>query len=237
MPAPGEHKTVQARILYYAQEIGWRFVARDEAERRRAFDQDGFTLEDCARPASLYFGDLLHAKVRTFNPQYKEAEGALVGEFQRLNATITGNRDFLAYLRNQRTFFCAEENRDLDLTLIDYGDLNRPREQWRNVYEVTEEFYTHNGTYGTREDVVFLINGIPVLVIECKNASKHEAIALGVDQIRRYHTETPEVMVPQMLFTATEAIGFAYGVTWNTVRLSLPNAQVISKPKSKASAQ
>ena len=37
-----------------------------------------------------------------------------------------------------------------------------------------------------------------------------------MDQIRRYHTETPEVMVPEMLFTATEAIGFAYGVTWNT---------------------
>jgi type I restriction enzyme R subunit len=30
-----------------------------------------------------------------------------------------------------------------------------------------------------REDVVFLINGIPVLVIECKNATKDEAIALG----------------------------------------------------------
>ena len=28
MPAPGEHKTVQARILAYAQEIGWRCVLR-----------------------------------------------------------------------------------------------------------------------------------------------------------------------------------------------------------------
>ena len=88
---------------------------------------------------------------------------------------------------------------------------------------MTEEFYVHNGRYGTREDVVFLINGIPVLVIECKNATKDEAIALGVDQIRRYHAETPEVMVPEMLFTATEAIGFAYGVTWNTVRRNLFN--------------
>ena len=46
----------------------------------------------------------------------------MVGEFQRLNADITGNRDFLTYLRNQGKFFCAEENRELDLTLIDYGD-------------------------------------------------------------------------------------------------------------------
>ena len=75
--------------------------------------------------------------------------------------------------------------------------------------------------HGTREDVVLLINGIPVLLIECKNASKDEALALGIDQIRRYHNETPEVMVPQMVFTATEAIGFAYGVTWNTIRRNI----------------
>ena len=35
MPTPGEHKTVQARILKYAQEIGWTYVPRAEAERRR----------------------------------------------------------------------------------------------------------------------------------------------------------------------------------------------------------
>jgi len=221
MPEPTEHKTVKARILAYAQEIGWTYVLREEAERRRGFDPAGATPEERARKASLFFGDLLHARVRTFNPKYKDAEGALVGEFQRLHADIYGNRDFLNALRNQHKFFCTEEKRELDLQLIDYGDLERPRGEWRNVYEVTEEFYFHNGRYGTREDVVFLVNGIPVLVIECKNASKEEAIAIGVDQIRRYHAETPEAMVPQMLFTATEAIGFAYGVTWNTIRRSI----------------
>ncbi len=30
MPKPGEHKTVQARILKYAEEIGWIFVPREE---------------------------------------------------------------------------------------------------------------------------------------------------------------------------------------------------------------
>ena len=121
MPGPTEHKTVQARILAYAQEIGWTFVPRAEAEARRGFDPDGVTPEDRARTASLYFGDLLHAQVRAFNPKYKEAEGALIGEFQRLNADIAGNRDFLTYLRNQGKFFCAEENRELDLVLIDYA--------------------------------------------------------------------------------------------------------------------
>jgi hypothetical protein len=35
MPSPGEHKTVQARILQYAHEVGWTIVPRAEAERRR----------------------------------------------------------------------------------------------------------------------------------------------------------------------------------------------------------
>jgi len=50
-----------------------------------------------------------------------------------------------------------------------------------------------------------------------------EAIALGVDQVRRYHAETPELFVPQMVFTATEAIGFSYGVTWNLIRRNIFN--------------
>ena len=135
--------------------------------------------------ASLYFDDLLHEKVREFNPDYAEALGALAGIFGHLQANIYGNREFLDLPAQPGHLLCPDEGRELNLVLIDY---ERPE---RNVYEVTEEFAVHNGSYGNREDVVFLINGIPVLVIECKNASKDEAIALGIDQIRRYHDGDP----------------------------------------------
>lgn len=216
MPTPGEHKTVQARILDYAEAIGWTFVPREEAEQRRGFDPT-VPSADRAKNRSLFFDDLLDAKVREFNPRYAEAEGALLGQFRHLHADIYGNREFVEHLRNRGKFFDHEEKRERDLMLIDYAD------PARNVYEVTEEWAFHNGHYGTREDVVFLINGIPVLVIECKNANKDEAIALGVDQIRRYHRETPELFVSQQLFTATDAIGFSYGVSWNTVRRNIFN--------------
>lgn len=216
MPQPTEHKTVQARILEYAEAIGWTVVSREEAEQRRGFDPE-VPSADRARNRSLFFDDLLDAKVREFNPRYAEAEGALLGQFRHLHTDIYGNREFVEHLRNRGKFFDHEEKRERDLILIDYDDSSR------NVYEVTEEWAFHNGHYGTREDVVFLINGIPVLVIECKNANKDEAIALGVDQIRRYHRETPELFVPQQLFTATDAIGFSYGVSWNTVRRNLFN--------------
>jgi type I restriction enzyme R subunit len=217
MPTPGEHKTVQARILAYAQEIGWTYVSRSEAESRRGFDHTKATPAERAAEASPYFDHLLDAQVREFNPSYSEGPGALVGDLRRLHADIAGNRDFLAYLRNAKTYYDKDEGRERNLVLIDY---EHPE---RNVFKVTEEFSCHNGRHGTREDVVFLINGIPVLVIECKNATKDEAIALGVDQVRRYHAETPELFVPEMVFTATEAIGFSYGVTWNLIRRNIFN--------------
>lgn len=217
MPRPGEHKTVQARILVYAQAIGWSYVPRGEAEARRGFDHAKDTPAEQAAEASPYFDDLLDAQVRKLNPNYAEGPGALVGDLRRLHADIAGNRDFLAYLRNTKTFYDKAAGRELNLVLIDYDNPEN------DVFEVTEEFYCHDGRYGTREDVVFLINGIPVLVIECKNATKDEAIALGVDQVRRYHTETPELFVPEMIFTATEAIGFSYGVTWNLIRRNIFN--------------
>ncbi|MBM3134184.1 MAG: HsdR family type I site-specific deoxyribonuclease [Chloroflexi bacterium] len=215
MPKPSEHKTVQARILHYAQEIGWRYVSRAEAEQRRGFDSSVTLPAEQARHASLFFDDLLYRKVKEFNSLYNEAPGALVGQLRRLQAGIYGNREMLTYLRNDGKFFHAAENRELDLMLVDYADPSH------NVYEVTEEFYWHNGRYGNREDVVFLINGLPVLVVECKNADKDEGIALGIDQIRRYHIETPELFIPEMAFTATDALGFDYGATWNTVRRNL----------------
>jgi type I restriction enzyme R subunit len=216
MPTPAEHKTVQARILGYAEAIGWTFVSREEAEQRRGFGP-GVPPGDRAKNRSLFFDDLLDAKLREFNLRYAEAEGALLGQFRHLHTDIYGNREFVEHLRNRGKFFDHEEKRERDLILIDYAD------PANNVYEVTEEWAFHNGHYGTREDVVFLINGIPVLVIECKNANKDEAIALGVDQIRRYHRETPELFVSQQLFTATDAIGFSYGVSWNTVRRNIFN--------------
>jgi len=91
MPVPGEHKTVQGRILAYAQEIGWTYVPRDEAERRRGFDPDGATPEERVRKASLFFGDLLHRQVRAFNPKYGSSR-ITVGPFPLSALTKAGRR-------------------------------------------------------------------------------------------------------------------------------------------------
>ena len=68
MPTPGEHETVQARILAGAAAIGWSCVSREEAEQRRGFDPE-VPPADRAKNRSLFFDDLLDATLREFNPR------------------------------------------------------------------------------------------------------------------------------------------------------------------------
>lgn len=112
MPTPSEDKTVQARILAYAEAIGWTFVSRDEAEKRRGgipapLGGSGRGWKTPA-PLSLVFDDLLDARVREFNSRYAEAERTFLGQFRHLHTNIYGNREFLEDLRNRGTFFDHE---------------------------------------------------------------------------------------------------------------------------------
>lgn len=88
MPAPSEHKTVQARILAYAQEIGWSYVSRADAEARRGFDPDSATPEERARLASLYFDDLLHFVVPHHGKLWKSLMRAHLGDYERLDVKL-----------------------------------------------------------------------------------------------------------------------------------------------------
>ena len=124
----GEHKTVQARFLEYAEATGWTLVSREEAERRRGFDPD-IPPADRARNCSLFSDDLLDTKVREFNPRYAEAEGALLGQVCHLHTDIYGNREFVEHLRNRGKFFDVDAKRERDLILIDYDAPSR------NVYK------------------------------------------------------------------------------------------------------
>lgn len=217
MATPTEHKSVQFPTTVYATQIGWTFVSQSEAETLRRFDKQAPTPKEQARNASYFFDDLLYRKVKQFNPKYEYSKEELIRTLTGFQNNVYGNRDFLQMLRGEKTYFCQAENRDLNLQLIDFTN---PK---NNEYHVTEEYTVFNGHYANREDVVFLINGIPILVIECKNATKDEAIAIGIDQLRRYHRETPEMMMPQQIISVTESLGFSYGVTWNLVRRNIFN--------------
>src|SRR5205807_3672692 len=100
----------------------------------------------------------------------------------------------LAWLRGEQSVFVPRENRERNVHLMDFGDPTR------NVFQVTDEWRHRGARFPNRADVVFLINGIPVALAETKRASLTDGLEKGVDQVRRYHRETPEMLVTPQMF-------------------------------------
>jgi type I restriction enzyme R subunit len=146
MTRPGEHKTVQRRILQYAEQVGWTFVSQGEAEARRGFT-NGPTIESRAKDASLFFGDILYDRVTALNPSFVDPPHELARRLGAFPANIFGNRDFLRAIRGQLTFFETDEMRELNLRIIDFEVPSN------NVFEVTEEFYSLTMAATARERI------------------------------------------------------------------------------------
>lgn len=53
-----------------------------------------------------------------------------------------------------------------------------------------------------RAEVIFLVNGVPVAIVENKNAERRNALTGAITQPRRYQAETPELAVMPQVFNA-----------------------------------
>ncbi len=202
-----ERSAVQNPMLRYAEEIGWEYVRPEDALALRGGD------------TGLYFTGVLEAQLLRINPGVVDISrtGDILRRLNLLKPTIEGNREAHAWLRGEQSVFVPEENRERNIRLIDF---EHPE---NNLFHVTDEWWQKSTVFRNRADVVFLINGIPVALAETKDAGKQDGLSRGVDQIRRYHRETPEMFVATQVFEVTQLLDFFYGVTWSTSRKNLFN--------------
>lgn len=118
-----------ARVFFRGEE--WCFVSREEAERRRGLKESGpssplGSSNDAGWknrvPLSLFFDDLLDARMREFNPRYSEVGCCpAAGGFRFLRTDIYCNREFVEHLRNRCKFDHREKSgqfQDLFRTLL-----------------------------------------------------------------------------------------------------------------------
>ena len=202
-----ERDAVQNPMLKYADEIGWECVSASQALQMRGGN------------TKLHFADLLETQLLKLNREILDTVlcQEILRQLDLLDPTRDGNRDALSWLRGERSIFVPNQERERNVRLIDFDS---PKD---NLFHVTDEWWQKNAGYRNRADVMFLINGIPVAVVETKSAHKRDGLAEGVDQIRRYHRETPEMFTTAQLFGVTQLLDFFYGVTWNTSRKNLFN--------------
>lgn len=203
-----ERTAVQEPMLKYAEEIGWQYITPSNARRMRGGDT-----------AALYFTDVLKAQLLKLNKGIVDDSNCddVMRRLKLLKSKLDGNQNALSWLRGEQSVFVPSENRERNVTLIDFESPEN------NRYHVTDEWVQKSVVHTNRADVLFLINSIPIVVVETKSANKTDGLSLGVDQIRRYHQETPELFTTAQLFGVTQLTDLFYGVTWNTNRKNLFN--------------
>jgi type I restriction enzyme, R subunit len=209
MTTGSESGAVQYPFIRYAEEAGWTVVSREEALLLRG-DESG-----------VAFTDVLVDQLQALNPDTVDRERAtdLVHRVVRALPNIKGNEDVWEHLRGLKKVFVEEESRERDVRFLDIDDPSN------NIFHVTDEFSfrPRPDAEAIRFDIALLINGIPVILIETKSATKRDGMAEALVQVRRYHEQGPEALAVLQLFAITHLHKFLYGATWNANRKSLYN--------------
>jgi type I restriction enzyme R subunit len=203
-----ESATVQDPLVRYAREIGWEIMPQSDALSLRKGE------------GGMFFYNLLEETLLRLNSGVITPENVddVIRRLEGVRNSIEGNAEILAWLRGERSVHVAGEKRQRQVRLIDYENVDQ------NVFQVSPEWeYTSGSSKPNRADVMFLINGIPVALVETKSAKKPEGLEQALVQIRRYHRETPEMLTTPQVFDITHLIEFYYGVTWSLDRKGLFN--------------
>lgn len=207
MPFGGERDAVQSPLIRYAVEAGWTYLPPEESLRLRRGE------------AGILLHDVLVQQLQRLNPGVVDLIKAeeVAERLVRVLPNIEGNLQAWEWLKGLKTVFIETERRERNVRLLD------PDAPEANVFHVTAELRFTNGVKAIRPDVVFFINGIPVIVVETKATHHVEGIAEAFDQIRRYHREGPELLALLQVHALTHLVHFYYGATWSLSRKDLYN--------------
>lgn len=197
-----EAGTVQFPMVKHTVEIGWTPLTPELAKQKRGGD------------AGMLFRDELAAKIAAFNPWIlPDAIRSVIETLDAIPPTIEGNRDMLSWLRGERQWYDEGEKRHRSVKLVDFENTDA------NSFHVSWEWTLKPpARKGNRADVMFVVNGVPVCIVEHKNPKDGDAIERAVKQLRRYELETPELIGAPQLFNVTHLLDYWYGVTWNASR-------------------
>ncbi len=125
----------------------------------------------------------------------------------RADGLVKANEEFAYWLTGDRSMPFGPNGEHVTIHLIDFADIER------NQYVVTTQYTYHAGATEKRADLVLLVNGIPLVVIEAKTPVRSSESWLdGALQVHDdYEPNVPELFVPNVFSVATEGKEFRYG--------------------------
>jgi len=193
-----EKRDVQDRVIEILQSIGWDYIPPIDLEKKRNFDiKEPFILE------------ILKGKLKELNSDIITDENVedVIRKLRLIPSTFEGNKEFLEYLRGNKTVYVERERRERNFKLIDFENPEN------NHFAFTKEFKFEDRER-RRLDIVLFINGIPICDFELKSPTVWEAEEEAREQVRIYNNDLPELFKYIQFYAVSEGIRLFYGPTW-----------------------
>jgi type I restriction enzyme R subunit len=120
---------------------------------------------------------------------------------------VRANENFMAWLRGEKTMPFGPNGEHVPVRLVDAFDPTK------NRLTVTNQWTYQAGAVEKRFDVVFVVNGMPLVIGEAKTPTRNAVTwfdgAFQINQI--YEKDAPAMFVPNVFSFATEGKLFRYG--------------------------
>lgn len=162
-----ERPESQDRAIKVLERLGYQYIPRSQAEALRGRLSNVLfpevLREFLHRQSFVYRGKLMPFSGRSISKAINDIDAPLVSGLMSASKAIY---DMLLSSNSYEEELFDGGRQSFDLKYIDW---EHPE---NNIWQVTDEFSVEraNGKYA-RPDIVLLINGIPLVVIECKKSS------------------------------------------------------------------
>ncbi|SDN05093.1 type I restriction endonuclease subunit R [Allokutzneria albata] len=191
-----EASTIQTSLLDWAEDAGWEHVPGIVLPR----DEHDVVIESWAREALLALNpdlaeDPESADMVLFeiNQAILDAQNGLVAANERLTVMLRGDHSFVTV-----------DGKHVPRRLIDFDDLDN------NRLVVADEVTITGAVKPRRMDVVYYVNGFPLVVVETKTPVKKQVswVNAAKDIYGTYEVEYPQFFATNVFNVATEGLDF-----------------------------
>ena len=196
-PSFQEKLISQLPAVKLLQNLGYEYLSPEEAVEARG-DRLGSVLLEKILAEQLRTQNAIHFKGR----EYPFSEGNILAAVQALkdivdDGLLRTNEKIYDLLCLGRSMQQSIEG-DTRSFQLDYIDWEHPE---NNVYHVTEEFVVErSGSHETRRpDIVLFVNGVPLVIIECKRPDMKDPIGQAISQHIRNQQQD---QIPRLFFYA-----------------------------------
>lgn len=188
---------------YYAvgSGLGWQYVAPQDLPRQ----PQEVLVEQHVRDALMRLNPVFASHTDRADDVLHKLRAIILAV--RTDGLVKANEEFAAWLKGERSMPFGENGEHVTIRLLDF---DHPEQ---NQCIVTCQYTLRAGAAEKRADLLLLINGIPLVVIEAKTPVRSSESWLdGALQVHEdYECNVPELFVPNVFSIATEGKEFHYG--------------------------